>query len=68
MIALVIHFFSFLKISEASLAFNKRNIIIFLKKFESIYDNVNLKIRTKIKRVLEYYNDDIAREMKEYNM
>ena len=48
--------------------FNGRNIIIFLKKFESIYNNISLKIGIKIKRVPKYYNDNIARKIKGYNI
>ena len=42
-------------------------MIIFLEKFKSIYDNINLKAGIKIRRVPEYYNDDIAREVRGYD-
>ena len=58
----------FLEIFKALSAFNRRNIIIFLKKFKLICDNVSFKIKIKIKRILKYYDDDVARKMKRYNI
>ena len=37
---------------------------MFLEKFELIYDNIGIKIKTKTKRIPEYYEDDIVRESK----
>ena len=67
-VALVIYPLSFPGTSGALLVFNRYNITIFLKKFKSIYNNINLKIKTKVKRVLEYYKDNIAKEVKGYNI
>jgi len=68
MVILIIYFFSFLWTFGALLVFNRYNIIIFLEKFESIYDNISLKVRIKIRRVPEYYKDNIAREVRGYNI
>ena len=67
MIVLVIYSLSFPGTFGALLVFNKYNIIIFLKKFESIYNNISLKIRIKIKRIPKYYNNNIVRKVKRYN-
>ena len=49
MVILVIHSLSFLGTSEVLPAFNKRNIIIFLKKFKLIYNNVEIEAETKMR-------------------
>ena len=64
---LVIYSFSFLEIFEALLTFNKRNITIFLEKFKLIYNNIEIKIKIKTKRIPEYYKDNVARELKRFN-
>ena len=67
MIILVIYSLLFPGISGALLVFNRYNIIIFLEKFESIYNNINFKIRIKVRKVLEYYKDNIARKVRGYD-
>ena len=67
MVILIIYFFSFLWTFGALLVFNRYNIIIFLEKFESIYNNINLEIKTKVKRIPEYYKDNIAKEIRGYD-
>ena len=67
MVILIIYPFSFPGTFGALLAFNRYNVIIFLEKFESIYDNISLKVRIKIRRVPEYYKDNIAREIRRYD-
>ena len=66
-VALVIYPLSFPGTSGALSAFNRRNIIIFLEKFESIYDNINFKAGIKIRRILEYYKDNMARKVRGYD-
>jgi len=68
MIVLVIYPFLFLGTFGALLVFNKYNIIIFLEKFKSIYNNISLKIRIKVRKVLKYYKDNITKEIRRYNI
>ena len=42
-------------------------MIIFLKKFKLIYDNIKIKAKIKARRILEYYKNDVIRELKEFN-
>ena len=42
-------------------------MIIFLKKFKLIYDNIKIKIKIKIKWILKYYKNDIMRELKKFD-
>ena len=63
-IILVIYLFSFPGIFGALLVFNKYNIIIFLEKFESIYDNIKIKAKTKTKRIPEYCENNIVKKLK----
>ena len=67
MIVLVIYPFLFLGTFGALLVFNKYNIIIFLKKFKLIYNNIKIKIKIIARRILEYYKDNIAKELKGFN-
>jgi hypothetical protein len=43
--------------------FNGRNVTSFLKKYESIYDNYQIQEHLRLKKVLEYCEDDIAWEI-----
>ena len=67
-VVLVIYSLSFSGTFGALSAFNKCNVIIFLKKFKSIYNNISLEIKTKAKKVLKYYKDNIAKKVKKYNI
>src|SRR5437764_6774844 len=67
MVILIIYPFSFPGTFGALLAFNRYNVIIFLEKFESIYDNISLKVGIKVRRVPEYCKDDMAREVRGYD-
>ena len=67
MVALIIRFLLFSRTFKALSAFNKRNIIIFLEKFKLIYDNIEIKAKIKAKRISEYYENNIARELKRFN-
>ena len=41
---------------------------MFLEKFKSIYNNIGLKTKTKVRRIPEYYKDNIIREIRGYNI
>jgi hypothetical protein len=46
--------------------FNGRNVTSFLKKYESMCDNYQIQPLVKIRRILEYCEDDIARELEAF--
>jgi hypothetical protein len=50
----------------ASPTFNGRNISSFLKKYEFIYDNYQIQEAIRLKKMSEYYKDDITREIKAF--
>jgi len=41
---------------------------IFLTKYKSIYNNINLKTKTKAKKIPKYYNNNIIRKIRKYNI
>ena len=47
--------------------FNKRNIIIFLKKFKLIYNNIEIKAEIKMRWILKYYKNNVVKELKRFN-
>ena len=63
-IVLVIYPLLFPGTFRALSVFNRYNIIIFLKKFESIYNNIKIKIKTKTKGIPEYCENNIIRKLK----
>lgn len=46
--------------------FNGRNVTSFLKKYESMCDNYQIDTSVRLKRVSEYCEDDIARELEAF--
>jgi len=46
--------------------FNGRNVTSFLKKYESMCDNYLIRVPVRLKRVTEYCEDDIAREIETF--
>jgi hypothetical protein len=52
----------------APLAFNGRNVTLFLEKYESMCDNVGIGAETKARRIPEYCEDDVARELKGFDV
>ena len=40
---------------------------MFLEKFKLIYNNIRIKVKIKVKWILEYYENNIARELKGFN-
>jgi hypothetical protein len=63
-ILIVIHPLSFLGSPGAPLTFNSRNVTSFLKKYESICDNYQIQTPIRLKKVSEYYKNDVVREIK----
>jgi hypothetical protein len=47
--------------------FSGRNVISFLKKYESMCDNYQINTAARLKRVSKYYEDDIAWELEAFN-
>jgi hypothetical protein len=60
MISSVMHSLSLLKIPETLTAFEECNITDFLKKFEAMCNNFGINDVIKVKRISEYYEDDIT--------
>jgi hypothetical protein len=56
----IIYLLSFLKILKTLSVFNERNITLFIKKYKSMYNNFNIKNEIKIKRISEYYKNNIT--------
>jgi hypothetical protein len=54
--------------SGAPPTFNSRDVTSFLKKYESMCDNYQIQEPMKIKRVSEYCEDDIAREIEAFTI
>jgi hypothetical protein len=51
---------------EAPPTFNGRNVSSFLKRYKSMCDNYQIQEPIRIKRVSEYYKDNVAREIKAF--
>jgi hypothetical protein len=63
---IVMHFFPFLGLSEASLTFNGKDITSFLKKYEFMCDIYQIQTLIRLKKVSEYYEDNIIRKIKAF--
>ena len=62
----VIQFLPLLKTPEALTAFKEHNVTSFLKKYEAICNNFNIKEAVKVKKVLKYCENDIIYEVKSF--
>jgi len=62
----VVHPLPLLGTPGAPTAFEGRNVTSFLKKFEAMCDNFGIEEAIKVKRVPEYCEDDIAREVESF--
>jgi hypothetical protein len=51
---------------EAPPTFNGKNVTSFLKKYESIYDIDQIQTPIRLKKVSEYYEDNIVREIEAF--
>jgi hypothetical protein len=60
------HLLPFLGLLEAPPTFNDRNVSFFLKKYEFIYNNYQIQEAIRLKKVSEYYKDDIIREIEAF--
>jgi len=62
------YFLLLLEIFGVFIAFNKYNINIFIKKYKVIYNNFNILNSSKIKKVLEYYINNITYNLKSFSI
>jgi hypothetical protein len=46
--------------------FNGRDVTSFLKKYESMCDTYLIQTPTRLKKVSEYYEDDVAKEIEAF--
>ena len=65
---MIIYCLLLLGISGASIAFDRRNISIFIRKYKAIYNNFSILNSNKIKRVPEYYNNNITRDLESFTI
>jgi len=62
----VVHPLPLLGTPGAPAAFEGRNVSSFLKKFEAMCDNFGIDEETKVRRIPEYCDDDIGREVEAF--
>jgi hypothetical protein len=43
-------------------------MILFLEKYELIYNNIKIETEIKIRWIFKYYKDDVVRELKGFNV
>jgi hypothetical protein len=63
---IVIYFLSFLGSLRVSLTFNGKDVTSFLKKYESICDIYQIQTLIRLKKVSEYYENNIIKEIEAF--
>jgi hypothetical protein len=65
---MVIYLFPLSKAQGAPPTFNNKDVTSFLKKYELIYDIYQIRAFIRLKRVSEYYKDNIIREIEAFTI
>jgi hypothetical protein len=63
---IVIHLFPLLNSSGASPTFNGKDVTSFLKKYEFMCDTYQIQTPIKLKKVSEYYENDMVKEIEAF--